>query len=520
MVGIPLTRRELMILGTLGPAGALLPKYALSAAGDVLTVRVETDLNSLDPINMVTRNDLDVATTIFSSLVKFKSGTEWAFVKDAATAIEHADPTHITFTLHSGLAWTNGFGEMTAEDVKFSFERIADPANESPYQSDWATLDRVDVVDDRRGVIVLKEPFVPLWQNTLTFGSGLIVCKRAVGEAGGSFATEIPASSGPYVLDEWVPKQRIVLRRNPDFSLFKVDFDEIRLLSIPDNKAAEIAFEAGEVDYTEVSMSSIPRLRESLPSNSALTVKPSTTFWWIGMNTDHELFRDQRVRKAVQYAVDVDGVLDAAFFGVAERSTGISTPGNVGHRDGNLITGRDVDKAKALLAEAGRAGGFETTITVLNDTDRVSASQVMQANLAEIGIKAEILTHDPGTYWTLGLEAEGEMWRDLQIMLLRFTSTPDPSYGLQWFTPDQVGVWNWERWNNAEFGELHRQSIIEVDPQKRHDVIARMQDLMEESGAYIFLTHGVNAALYNPRIVPASAPDLRVSLRDFALAGS
>lgn len=219
-----------------------------------------------------------------------------------------------------------------------------------------------------------------------------------------------------------MPKQRIVSRRNPDFSLFKVDFDEIRLIAIPDNKAAEIAFEAGEADYTEVSMSSIRRLREGLPSNSALTVKPSTTFWWIGMNTDHELFGDQRVRKAVQYAVNVDAVLDAAFFGVAERSTGISTPGNVGHRDGNLITGRDVAKAKALLADAGRAGGFETTITALNDTDRISACQVMQSNLAEIGIEAEIIPHDPGTYWTLRLEAEGEMWRDLQIMLLRFTS--------------------------------------------------------------------------------------------------
>ena len=124
----------------------------------------------------------------------------------------------------------------------------------------------------------------------------------------------------------------------------------------------------------------------------------------------------------------------------------------------------------------------------------------------------------PAPYWTLGLEEEGEAWRDLQLMLLRFTSTPDPSYGLQWFTPSQVGIWNWERWNSPEFGELYKQSVIELDAAKRNAILTRMQDLMEESGAYIFLTHGVNAALNNQRIVPASAPDLGISLREFRMA--
>ena len=518
MIGFPLTRRDLVRAGALAPAGAALWPYELSAAGNVLTVRVETDLNTLDPINMVTRNDLDVATTIFNSLVKNKSGSEWGFVNDAAVEIEQVDATHITFTLRPDIGWTNGFGEMTTADIKFSFERIANPANQSPYQSDWATLDHVDVIDDRRGVIVLSEPFVPLWQNTLPYSSGLIMCKRAVEAAGGTFTTEVPASSGPYVIMEWIPQQKIVLARNPDFSIYAADFDEIHLVSIPDSKIGEIAFEAGEVDYTQVSMSSIPRLRAGLDANEALTEKPSTTFWWIGMNTDHELFREQRVRKAVQYAVDCDAILEAAFFGVAERSTGIATPGITGHRDANLIDHRDIDKARALLSEAGRGDGFSTTITVLSETDRVAACQVIQANLAEIGIEVEILTYDPGTYWTLGLEEEGEAWRDLQLMLLRFTSTPDPSYGLQWFTPSQVGIWNWERWNSPEFGELYKQSVIELDAAKRNAILTRMQDLMEESGAYIFLTHGVNAALNNQRIVPASAPDLGISLREFRMA--
>ena len=58
---------------------------------------------------------------------------------------------------------------------------------------------------------------------------------------------------------------------------------------------------------------------------------------------------------------------------------------------------------------------------------------------------------------------------------------PDPSFATEWFTPDQIGVWNWERWNSPEFGELEKQAKVELDPKKRHDMYVHMQDLMEES---------------------------------------
>src|SRR5262245_30842988 len=108
MVGFPLTRRELLIGGgALTAAGAAVWPHRLSAAGNVLTVRVETDLNTLDPFAAVTRNDLDVGATIFSSLIKNKSGSEWGFVNDAAAEIKQVDATHITFTLRPDIGWTN-----------------------------------------------------------------------------------------------------------------------------------------------------------------------------------------------------------------------------------------------------------------------------------------------------------------------------------------------------------------------------------------------------------------------------
>jgi peptide/nickel transport system substrate-binding protein len=433
-------------------------------------------------------------------------GNEWKWELSAAESIDQIDDTHIKFKLMPGIMWSGDFGEMTAEDVKYSFERIADPKNESPYKDDWAVLDRVEVADKLSGTIVLKEYFAPLWTSTLTEGSGKIICKAAVEKAGGKFTTEIPASSGPYVIKEWVPKQQTVMARNPAYKGSEAYFDEIHILPIEDEKTAEIAFEAGDLDYTGVSLSSLARFKENLPKNSKLQEAPSLAYVWLGMNVEHPTFQDEKVRRAVQHAVDVDAMLEAAYFGIAKPSTGIIAPGMAGHREKNLY-GRDLDKAKQLLKEAGKEGGFKTTLSCLNKAERLSVAQIAQANLAEVGIEVEIMPYDSGTFWTLGDEKASQTYKEIQMLLQRFSMTPDPSFATAWFTPEQIGVWNWERWKSSEFGELHKKALVEKDSAKRDAMYKKMQDLMEESGAYIFLTHEANAALYRDDLVPATAPD-------------
>jgi peptide/nickel transport system substrate-binding protein len=231
------------------------------------------------------------------------------------------------------------------------------------------------------------------------------------------------------------------------------------------------------------------------------------------MNVDNPALQDIRVRQAIQKAVDVDAVLEAAYFGVAERATGIIAPGMPGHRDIEPPK-RDVEGALALLEEAG-ASGLALTLDILNKTERTAAAQVIQANLAEVGIEVTIQTHDSGTFWTLGDESAGDAWKNLQLHIQRFSMQPDPSFATAWFTPEQIGVWNWERFNSPEFGELHAQAIVETDPEKRHEMYVRMQDLMDESGAYVFLTHELNAAIYDDDLVPGLLPDGNMRFAEF-----
>ena len=93
----------------------------------------------------------------------YREGPEWGWTPLAAKSIVALDPTHVAFELNPGIMYSDGYGELTAEDAKFSFERMVNPALKSPFAQDWATLDHVEVKDKYSGVIVLKAPFAPLW---------------------------------------------------------------------------------------------------------------------------------------------------------------------------------------------------------------------------------------------------------------------------------------------------------------------------------------------------------------------
>ena len=402
------------------------------------------------------------------------------------------------------MGWSNGFGEVTAEDVKYSYERMANPEMKSPYRGDWAALDKVEVTSSHTGMIVLKEPYIPLFTTTMPFNSSSIVCKAAMMKLEGQrYTVEPPATFGAYKIKSIVPRQRYVLERNRDWPGPPVAFDEVEYINILDANAAETAYAAGEIDLTLLPMTAVPRVQKSMPAKSKLVTAPSLAYWWLGMQMEEGLFADKRVRQAVQLAVDVNAVLEGAFFGVAPRSTGFIAPGMIGHRAANKIAKPDLAAARKLLADAGHPRGFKAEIGVRNSAEFVNAAQVVAASLAQIGIEAQIQPFDQGVQKAMA----GNDWKKMQIHITRFSMQPDPSWASVWFTKEQIGEWNWERFPDAEYNDLHAKALREPDPQKRHAMYVRMQDIMEDSGAYVFLTHGINPILHRDHFIPALTPD-------------
>ncbi|WP_282610688.1 ABC transporter substrate-binding protein [Pelagibius sp. Alg239-R121] len=518
---MPIPRRRFLqgasALGLAAGAGAGFPISAW-AEGSTLKSRTYADMRSLDPAFSQGVVDEEIHAPIYSKLIQYKPGREWGWQLDAAASVEQVDETHIKFSLRDDMGFTNGFGAMTAEDVKYSFERIIDDDLKSTNKPDWGPLDHVEVTGEREGVIVLKNAFQPLWSITLPYITGNIVSKKAFEEAGGKIETSAVAASGPYMHKSWEPKQKTTLVRNPDWKGEKAAFDEIQIFHIDDEKTAEIAFEAGELDFTRVSLASLDRLKSSPPEDSTVDEFPSLYYAWVGMNVENDKLKNKKLRQAIQHVIDVPSIMEAAYFGVAKPSTGIIAPGLAGHREASLVpAAQDLAKAQELLDESG-AAGTKLAIDVLNKQANVTAAQIIQANLSQIGIELEVRLHEGATFWTLGDKSAGDQWKNVELLLNRFSMTPDPYYATAWFTCEQVGVWNWERICIDEFDKLHEAAQAEGDAGKRDAMYRRAQDLMEETGAYKFLTHEATPVIYRNSVKPALRPDGLPLLRYFAKA--
>lgn len=514
-----LSRREFLKIVGAGSAGLTLaacgasstPTQAVPAAADtptsppagpkILRFRLYGDIQNLDPAHRISTNDDVVADAVMDGLVRYAPNS-YDIVNQLAESIEQSDDgLSVTFKLKEGVQWHKGYGEVTTEDVKYSYERFLDPELNAAYADDWATLDHVEVIDKYNGKIILKEPFAPLWKTTLPVGSGNIVCKKFVEEIGNeAFATNI-IGSGPYIYDDWKPDQMVVLKRNADYHGQQPYWDEIHLIPITEDKAAEVALEAGELDFGRISLAAVDRFE----GNPDLKVwkKPSLGYSWIGLNVQHPKLQDINVRQAIRYAIDVPSILKAAYMGQAEQQRALIPPGLVGYWEDAPKVERDVEKAKEYLKKAGLES-LDLRFDVEDTTEYRSWAEIAQQNLKEVGINVELNTMDSATYWTTSF---GEQSINNQIFTSSYSMQPDPSWATMWFTCDQIGQWNAQRWCNAEFDDLHRQGLVTLDEAKRQEIYVKMQQLWEDAAQAIWITNGNVTFAYSPKIKPATSPN-------------
>ena len=159
---------------------------------------------------------------------------------------------------------------------------------------DWAALDHVEIVDQYTGKIIFKQPQATLWTSVLPMTSGLIVCKKFYDQAGPDKVKTDIIGTGPYVFSSWTPKQAVVLKRNPSYWGTQPYYDEIDLIPIDDDKAAEVSLQAGELDFSNISLTSEDKFQAD--SNFTVDVVPATLYKWIGMNVDSPKLQNINVR--------------------------------------------------------------------------------------------------------------------------------------------------------------------------------------------------------------------------------
>lgn len=504
-MSVTLTRRRLLQTSAAGAAALPFATARTAfAARDSIVVRIERDIQSLDPARRIGTVEGNILRATMRRLAMFQPGT-YEVENDAAETLEQVDETTIAFTLKPGIMFQDGYGELTAEDVKFSFERFNNPAEgEEPatYAKDWAALDHVEIIDSHSGKLILKNPAPALWLIAIADVSGCIVSKKAYEELGEKVKTRA-IGAGPYRISDWQPNQSITLTADPDYMGDPPPIPEIVLRPIQEPKTAQLAFRSDEVHFLKLDD---PASADSLAQveGTEIIKQDSINYVWMGMNVEKPPLDDPKVREAIRKALDVDAMLLAGYNGTVTRATSLLAPGLLGHWEDAPVIERDVAGAKALLEEAGQGGGFPIRLTLLNKPYFQTMALVAQANLAEIGIDVELEVLDGGTYWSMG---EGEAGENLELSLQRFGGKADPSFQTQWFTIDQIGSWNWQRWRSEEFGRLNTEAESITDEAKRKELYVQMQKLMDDSNAYVWLTHEVNIFATKDWLTPAILPN-------------
>ncbi len=480
---------------TTGPSAT-----ATAAKPKILRIRLYGDIQNIDPAFRVSANDDAVGAGVISGLVTYAPNS-YEIANDLAETITSSeDGKEITFKLKEGVKWHKGYGEVTTEDVKFSYERFTDPDLKAAYADDWAALDHVEIIDKYNGKIILKEPFAPLWRSTLPVASGWVLPKKYVEEIGyEKFATNI-LGCGPYLFSEWKPKERVILTRNPDYSEAAPYYDEIHFIPIEDDKAAEVALEAGELDWSRISIDSYDRFAGN--AQFQVLKQPALRYRWIGMNIENPKLQDINVRQAIRYGIDVPSILAAGYMGQAEQEFGLIAPGLIGHWKDAPRYQRDVAKAKDFMSKAGLTS-IDLRLDIQNTSEYRTWAEIAQQNLKEVGINIQINPLDSSSFWSLG---EGDAGKNAELFANNYSMEPDPSWATMWFTTEQIGVWNWMRWSSPEYDELHKQGLTTIDPAERDKIYVDMQKLWDEACHSVFITHGSMTYAYAPGIKPATTP--------------
>lgn len=362
----------------------------------VLKMRLMGDIEGLDPAGIRSPHENFLAWNIFNSLVAYVPGSAEVAPQLAEDYKVSEDGKLLTFYLRKGVQFHKGYGELTSEDVKFSFERIMDPETKSRYRTDFAAVDRIETPDQYTVEIYLKEPQPSFIPGALTFRPGWIVSKKAVEELGDKFALN-PIGTGPFVFDHYINGTEGVLKANPDYWEGRPKLDEVVFIPILKDDVAEIAVKNGDIALAHVRD---PEVYTRMKADSAIKVEEavSTGIWNLYMNMSKGVMQDLRVRQAVAHAIDRDALTETVLEGIAVAGDSVLNPNFPYYTKDVKRYEPDPAKAQELLKAAGKEGA-QIKLVVSTLAPWPLLAPVLKQQLEDAGFKVELVLTEYGAWF-------------------------------------------------------------------------------------------------------------------------
>ena len=462
---------------------SLLALLALAAVAlgqnGTLQIAVDQSPVGLDPHIATAFSTFAIVSQVYEGLVEVDAqlqiqpalASSWDVSDDGLTYTFHLRP-NVTF--HNGRV-------MTSDDVVYSYDRVMNKDTGSPFASRFTQVDHVTAPDANTVTFSLKAPFAPFLSNLVD----LMIVPKEVVEANGDLQ-KVAVGTGPFMFDEWVPDTSITLKANPNYYRpGEPVLAGLKYTIVPEASTRAAGIRTGTFQLLpDVD----PTTAQTLKNASGVTLLsvPDLAAGRFGLNVSHPPLDDPRVREAINMAINRDDIIAAVYLGNAQAG-GVVSP-SLG--DWAVPTDQlscytyDPESAKKLLAAAGYPDGFDmhvitfSTIKVVADT-----AQVIQAQLAEVGIRANIDVQEFGTFV--------QNWRnsdfDAFVSLSAGAIDPDTVLYRHFHTGGSANVY---KYSDPKVDELLDQGETTVDNAERHDIYNQLQTILSCQGPAVTPAYG------------------------------
>jgi len=457
------------------------------------------NIRSLDPAYSSDDISMNPVLQMFSSLVVYDPDAidPMRIVGDLADSWEASPDGKVwTFHLRDNAKFHNG-RTVTAEDCKYSWERVLSPSTSSPMA--WALeviegsqdfeegktdhVSGISVVDEHTLRLAFGQP-VPFILTLLTMPTPWSVVPREEVEKGNF--SEHPVGSGPFEFVSWVKNSELVLKKNPSYFIAGRPFlDKLVFKIIPNPTTLTAAFLTNNVSFMEVSAGDYPKFIGD-PSLKELTrgyVRPAE--WYVGLNNQHKPLDNPLVRQAVNYAVNKEDIIEILLQGRAYRAYGPIPKGFLGYDPSGLVHyDYDPQKAKELLTKAGYPNGFSFDLYLYSAGDNLKVCTAIKAYLEDIDVHVNLVVSDRASmYEAVGL------------------GTPDSFFirwGADYADPDDF-IWvlfnsanigapgNRQRYSNSQVDKLSSEARSTFDESTRSGLYKEAEMIIVKDASWIFL---------------------------------
>lgn len=462
-----------------------------------VVVGIQQDIDSLDPHKATAAGTKEILFNIFEGLVKpDENGNLIGAVASDYSVSE--DGLEYTFTLRENVKFHNG-NAVTAEDVKYSLERVSGLLDGTPLISTLSTIQAVDIIDEKTVRVKVENANTEL---IYSFVAAIIPAGSGEDEKAD------PIGTGPFSFVSYSPQEGIKVKKFGDYWQKGLPYlEEVNFKIINSAETALLELKGGTIDiYAYLTDSQANELRDSFN----VVASPSNVVQALFLNNLEKPLDDVRVRQAICYAIDKDMVNDFVGGGNGTIISSAMLPTLKDfYSDLNETygTSANVEKAKSLLADAGYADGFDLEITIPSNYEfHMQTGEVIVEQLKAVGINAKINPVE----WNAWLE-DCYNGRKYQATISGITCDMTPGYLLNRFQTDSKK--NFVNFASEKYDEVYLKAANSLDLKKKAEYYAELQKIVCDEAASAFLqvpanTTAINKELEGYKFYPIYVQDL------------